>query len=800
MSISRKIVRVFIASPGDLGAERHIARDVAFEINQLLGDTFSIQLEMVGWEETIGSMGRPQELINKDLKRCELFIGIIWKRWGTPPDLNGKYSSGFEEEFYLAKELYSEGKKPQLSMFFKDVSDDLMRDPGADLQKVINFKNELIAQKEILFMTFSDEKAFEKKLRKILTSYITDLYGLELSQQEDNITQSQSEFNVANEPLKPLEDKYFKSETINFLKSITNSLEFNGIDELSSHQIAFLRLLSISMRKGGNSDSYLDAHDANLIYLNANQYVMGGNEKGGLILSGINNFDDHNVPLWKWIEIDKDEANLEIYSIITKDKNRVNAINAMITLNQPLSNTFSREYLLKNWFGDDNIKAVKTAALHFLSLFGTAEDIVFIESEIQKNDPSTNDLAIEAMISILLKDSTVDAFDMILKYQPASLNENIIKSFADNAFHLSLEQLKKAIVNRCNLVRIMAYDIIKKDYGFDESLRDYILQSEHMDIKFKMLIDMAEDDFINARALANTWLVYKDDKGKVRTEQYDKFVTDTMYHEDREVIERIYKDEFRFDGVPLLSLAKKGIDKYITEVKTTLEDGCENHFKYVTSKYNQGLGDNFSSIFDKIKGGVQQDICVLYADWIASKKNKSDIHLIRSYLKNENSLISSNIISYFSRFGEWCDVNVLVNYDKSSKWSIKKHDSNPSKLKNMLCQTIIKLSGVKISELLEMHMGEDLRKSIIAKISKAGINRLSIDQVVNLMNSDNSKTREAMCLKYINCVSKEKIIQVQNIILEKDTYYYNVVHWLDLGVSLKKEWSQNATNRLLSLL
>ena len=800
MSISRKIVRVFIASPGDLGAERHIARDVAFEINQLLGDTFSIQLEMVGWEETIGSMGRPQELINKDLMRCELFIGIIWKRWGTPPDLNGKYSSGFEEEFYLAKELYSEGKKPQLSMFFKDVSDDLLRDPGADLQKVINFKNDLIAQKEILFMTFPDEKAFEKKLRKILTSYITDLYELELSQQEDNITQSQSELNVTNESLKPSEDKYFKSETINFLRNVSNSLELNGIDELSSHQIAFLRLLSISMRKGGNSDTYLDAHDANLIYLNSNQYVMGGNEKGGLILSGINHFDDHNVPLWKWIEIDKDEANLEVYSIITKDKNRVNAIKAMITLNQPLSNIFSREYLLKNWFSDDNIKSVKTTALQFLSLFGTADDIVFIEAEIQKNDPSTNDLAIEAMISILLKDSTVDAFDMVLKYQPANLNENIVKSFSDNAFHLSLEQLKKAIVNRCNLVRLMAYDIIKIDYGFDESLKDCILQSEHMDVKFNMFIDMAEDNFIDARALANTWLVYKDDKGKIHTEQYDKFVTDTMYHEEREIIERRYKDEFRFDGIPLLSLAKKGIDEYISEVKTTLEDGCESHFKYITSKYNQGSGDNVNSVFDKIENGVKQNICSLYADWIASRMNKNDIQLIRSYLKNENSLISKNIISYFSRFGEWCDVHILVNYDKSTKWSTPKNDSGPSKLKNILCQTIIKLSGVKISELLEMHMDEDLRKSLITKVSKAGINRLSIDKIVNLMNSDNSKTREAICLKYINCVSKEKVTQIQKIILEKDTYYYNVVHWLDLGVSLKKEWSQNATDRLLSLL
>jgi len=80
---SLKLVRVFLASPGDLKDERLAARDAADEINRLIAKPAGYQIELLGWEETVSSLGRPQALINKELETCELFIGVMWKRWGT---------------------------------------------------------------------------------------------------------------------------------------------------------------------------------------------------------------------------------------------------------------------------------------------------------------------------------------------------------------------------------------------------------------------------------------------------------------------------------------------------------------------------------------------------------------------------------------------------------------------------------------------------------------------------------------------------------------------------------------------
>jgi Domain of unknown function (DUF4062) len=100
MANARKVVQIFLASPGDLQEERQAAKAAVDVFNKRWADWFGIQVELVGWEDTFKRFGRPQEQINLDLDRCEAFIGMMWRKWGSPP--GGRYTSGFEEEFERA--------------------------------------------------------------------------------------------------------------------------------------------------------------------------------------------------------------------------------------------------------------------------------------------------------------------------------------------------------------------------------------------------------------------------------------------------------------------------------------------------------------------------------------------------------------------------------------------------------------------------------------------------------------------------------------------------------------------------
>ena len=130
MSDTRKVIRAFLASPGDLEEERKAVRDVVIEFNESWADELGYQVELVGWEETVAGFGRPQHLINQDLDRCDLFLGMIWKRWGTPPGMEGRFSSGFQEEFERSLARRERSGSPEISLFFKEIPNEFMVDPG----------------------------------------------------------------------------------------------------------------------------------------------------------------------------------------------------------------------------------------------------------------------------------------------------------------------------------------------------------------------------------------------------------------------------------------------------------------------------------------------------------------------------------------------------------------------------------------------------------------------------------------------------------------------------------------------
>lgn len=153
---------IFIASPGDLNEERRKFHESVFEINRLKAEHFGFQLVPLGWEDTLPGKGRPQELINHDIESCELFVLLLWKRWGTP---TGKYSSGTEEEFEFARRL-SEGAraKPAIWLYFKKVPDDMMADPGPQLRQVLRFRTRIEEERSFLYRLFDDADAWSKML------------------------------------------------------------------------------------------------------------------------------------------------------------------------------------------------------------------------------------------------------------------------------------------------------------------------------------------------------------------------------------------------------------------------------------------------------------------------------------------------------------------------------------------------------------------------------------------------------------------------------------------------------------
>jgi len=173
MAKNRTTYRIFIASPSGLDAERVAFRETIEEYNKSDAEDEGVRFEAVGWEDTLGGARRPQEIINEELHQCDYFVMILWDRWGSPPDNEGKFSSGTEEELNVALKCLLDDGKPmrQVVMFFKGVPAPQMADPGEELQKVLAFRKSIEAANTHLFHSFDEVEEFVKWLRRHLASW-----------------------------------------------------------------------------------------------------------------------------------------------------------------------------------------------------------------------------------------------------------------------------------------------------------------------------------------------------------------------------------------------------------------------------------------------------------------------------------------------------------------------------------------------------------------------------------------------------------------------------------------------------
>jgi hypothetical protein len=131
-------VRLFLASPGGVEDERNAVHRLTDELNGALR-RHGWQVEVLGWEDRAPARGRAQDNINPDVARCDIFLGIVWDRWGTP---TGEQSSGFAEEWHLAKARWQSTGKPELWLCFKEIDDELRAKSGSPRRLVVKGRPE----------------------------------------------------------------------------------------------------------------------------------------------------------------------------------------------------------------------------------------------------------------------------------------------------------------------------------------------------------------------------------------------------------------------------------------------------------------------------------------------------------------------------------------------------------------------------------------------------------------------------------------------------------------------------------
>lgn len=255
-----EVIRIFVGAPSDVNSEREIIKKVINNINDLYRGTEYPQFDIVEIERDvrsdIGSGLEAQEVIDSKVNgNYDVFIGILWKKFGTPTK---KYESGTEQEFENA--LKSNVKVMFYFSKLPFTMDDV--DPF-QLEKILNFKKSI--QNKGFYFEYNSLENFENLIRDNLRILAIEKYNakdkeLENDGFDDDGTEEKSMFDLMEVTLNNFKEIETDANDLSELFDVLNE-DFNNIapptgDDLQSYKIYsnkaadILNELSVNFKDG----------------------------------------------------------------------------------------------------------------------------------------------------------------------------------------------------------------------------------------------------------------------------------------------------------------------------------------------------------------------------------------------------------------------------------------------------------------------------------------------------------------------------------------------------------------------
>lgn len=262
MQTSKKVT-IFLASPGDLLRERDEVGVIVDLLNKTAGKQKQnpFYLVLKRWEnDTYPSVGRAQEVITSQIGEYDIFVGIMWKRFGSP---TGKSSSGTKEEFDNAYSLYLNKTIRHIAFYFCETDIPMPKSVGdcEQLREVVEFRQQL--NHIMLAKSYKDLDEFKRVIYSDLFSIVNEVLTssyIRVSHENQDKLDPKSLLNMAA----ILSEKGNVEGSINILHQIADE-HLDSLDNLEKAEV--MRLIGVQYRHRAEFDKCAEYYARAEIYL-----------------------------------------------------------------------------------------------------------------------------------------------------------------------------------------------------------------------------------------------------------------------------------------------------------------------------------------------------------------------------------------------------------------------------------------------------------------------------------------------------------------------------------------------------
>lgn len=821
MPSTRKILRAFLASPGDLQEERSAIRKAIAEFNESLADALGYQIELLGWEDTVAGFGRPQELINQEVDQCDLFIGLMWKRWGTPPDKDGKFTSGFHEEFARSIARREHSGSPEIALFFKEIPDEFMQDPGDDLKKVLEFRETIIAEKKILFQNFSTPQDIETLVRKNVTKYVIHVKeeGTTSESEEARAKPADSEPGREKGDKKNPDSSLLSAEGFAFLENFVGRIgREDALAGLSASDVARFRLLANLISMPGNQEMALGVHDINILFSARTEGVkLGERETYCLVRLGFQHLSNENVPLWCWYsnlshyQYQFDTA-LVLSFLGANDDEKVGALGVLSALARELPTDEDRESLFNAWFSEESSARVRSAALEYLAKMGTAKDYAVAKKEYDRSDSGTFRKALECMVNILLRTGPGNsAQQLVLESQFESLDAVMLQAVLDGFENLETEVLLLGLEHRNAQVRLRTLEVLLERGSLNEAMAERLSGDSDASVRNEAIAALLKLGRSFTEEEVKKILVHtqqqpgrsfpgmiagggSDRKGEEFFAQYQMERLKKL--PERELTRKVESGRM-YDDAAYFARVESYFAEHVAELRRDIDDIFKAYFEERIRRMETFFGDSpagkdlakkFKDQDRNLEDFHRKRLTRQGLDILCRAGKREDLQRIRGNLQSGYAGASKADAEYLGNYGEWTDILLLSNVEMTMLSGSLAPIADYEDFQGEVAKAALSRSrGHPVSALFSLELPTVILKKIIELCPESRFSNISGDTLVGLLNHESPDVRKAASIKAVLAFPVERIKSILRGYISGEYRYYNVIHWLDLGASMSRD-------------
>lgn len=466
-----------------------------------------------------------------------------------------------------------------------------------------------------------------------------------------------------------------------------------------------------------------------------------------------------------------------------------------------------RDTYLTAWFSKDSSNELKVAALGYLGEFGRREDLVAIRTEFDTGNHQTTYAAVDAILQINLRNNHEHAIRTLIELQPESIRDPLLEVLFDNSPSIETGLLTECVSHRNAKVRRVAASLLRQRGAIDIDTANRLILDPDPDVRLEgldFLVDAGrtvsdeEAKGILIKPAASFGLLAgTDHPGEHNWRRWRRERLAQMQLTD---LERAASSEWILDRTAHFVWASRRFSEQGQKLRQCIDDCYKPEFETEIGELEKkGVDKETIEKIRSLEESIRKERTRDGLDVVCQHGGMADLPLVRRALASGFVNLSNLDLTFIQKYGAWQDIKAIISTPRHYGSIGLLFSYRGEGVKDFdIAKTIYKLGHQRLEELCCMDIPDRILSIILGMSSNTDLKKLDDHLLLRFLHSGTEILRKIVALKSVALLPKARLRGLLSAYTADFSYFYDVVHLLDFGISVPKEKGVVAAKRAIT--